>query len=189
MFKFHTFISGCLLTRCLAYAGSASCSSLLIFSLSLSGVRPGVKPGVTAPRGVIPPPAWGVMPSCPWPCPGVLLEMTTTVTFYINIQLHGTWFDTGDGFGTWMVCWGQCWASVSVASEESLRWSRSRVEECWGLLSEECQCWSKPSGSGLPENTDTGGSILTPKVSLWWSFLPMLTCNRKICQIFCIVMR
>lgn len=53
------------ITMCLENAGSASCSSLLIFSLSLSGVRRGVKPGVTGPRGVITPPGCGVMPSCP----------------------------------------------------------------------------------------------------------------------------
>lgn len=82
---------GCIFTMCLAYAGSVSCSSLLIFSLSRRGVRPGVKPGVAAPRGVIPPPAWGVMPSDPWPGPGVLLEMTwplkstRTVVYWVII--------------------------------------------------------------------------------------------------------
>ncbi|TNN62804.1 hypothetical protein EYF80_027030 [Liparis tanakae] len=53
-------------TMCLVYAGSASCSSLLMFSLSLSGVRSGVNPGVTGPRGVSAPPGCGVMlPSGP----------------------------------------------------------------------------------------------------------------------------
>lgn len=52
-----------LVTVCLANVGSVACSSVLMFSLSLSGVRPGVSPGVPSPRGVTAPPAWGVMPS------------------------------------------------------------------------------------------------------------------------------
>lgn len=74
-------------TMCLANAGSASCSSLLIFSLSLSGVRMGVTPGVTAPRGVIPPPDWGVIPSWLWLCPGVLLQMTWLLAFIVPAGL------------------------------------------------------------------------------------------------------
>lgn len=73
-------------TKCLANAGSASCSSLLMFSLSLSGVRPGVRPGVAAPRGVIPPPAWGVMPSWLWPAAGVLLARRVTVRHCIGLR-------------------------------------------------------------------------------------------------------
>lgn len=154
---------------CLAYAGSASCSSLLIFSLSLSGVRPGVKPGVTDPRGVIPPPAWGVMPSCPWPGPGVLLERTWPWMLACTVPaglavLHQ---HRGGGVATWTVCWEQCWVFGSAAAEVSLHWSRSHAAVCWGLLSEGCQCWSEPSGSGLPGNPDTGSKYLTQKVS-WY---------------------
>lgn len=108
-------------TMCLAYAESASCSSLLIFSLSLSGVRPGVKPGVAAPRGVMPTPAWGVMPSAPWPGPGVLLEMVQPQMLTFTVQaLKCTVFYRSRGhsiihlngvlrtvLGVWICCrWG-----------------------------------------------------------------------------------
>lgn len=138
-------------TKCLANAGSASWSSVLMFSLSLSGVRPGVKPGVAAPRGVIPPPAWGVMPSWLWPGAGVLVARTVTVS------VHRAWEEgggSGGGDATWLVCWAQCWASGSAVSVESHRWSRSPAAACWGLLSGACQCWLAPSGSELPANTE-----------------------------------
>lgn len=73
---------------CLAKAGAVTCSSLLMFSLSLRGVRPGVKPGVTGPRGVNTPPDWGVIPSDPWPCPGVLLKKIWETWWRVDYHLQ-----------------------------------------------------------------------------------------------------
>lgn len=140
-------------TMCLAYAGSASCSSLLMFSLSLRGVRPGVKPGVAVPRGVMAPPAWGVIPSWLWPGPGVLVEPTDVST---DSSSWGVWScSLGVGGATWTGCWGPCWGSEPAAAAASRRWSRSHAAACWGLPSAGCRCWSEPSGSGLPGSTQT----------------------------------
>lgn len=59
-----------------------------MFSLSLSGVRAGVRPGVADPRGVMASPACGVMLSDPWPWPGVLRQMTHAPNFILRRVQH-----------------------------------------------------------------------------------------------------